>query len=166
MQLPPRLAPAAAAVAAAAAISAAAAESALRLGSGFVDRQSAAAHLILIELGSGLLCFLVGGHLDESEPARTTRGRIAHHTNRFHVAGAAEQLLQLRFTRRIWQISDVQPSTHHCLLARRSAGTTRHSAVTTIARRWRLVGSAGAWREERVGNEGSIGSRRGRSRRG
>src|SRR5436190_14695557 len=76
MRLPPRLATpaaaAAAAVASAAAVSAAAAESALRFRTSFIDRQRAATHLVLIQFGGSFLRFLVGGHLDEREPAGTT----------------------------------------------------------------------------------------------
>src|SRR5438067_254426 len=68
--LPAGLAASAAAPAPAiAAVAAAAAESAFRLGPRLVDRQRASAHLILVELGRGLLRLFVGRHLDERKAA-------------------------------------------------------------------------------------------------
>ena len=99
---PPR---AAAAVAAESA--AAAAKAAFGLGTRFVDRERAATHLELVELGRRLLRFFVGRHLDEREAARPTRGRVAHDAHRFDVPRSAEQLLQLRFARRVGKIPDV-----------------------------------------------------------
>src|SRR5688572_14290148 len=141
MRLPTRLAASAATIApAAAAVSAAAAKPAFRLGTSFVDCQRATAHLVLVELGGGLLRLFVGGHLDESEPAGTAGCGIPHDANRFHVAGFAEQLLQFSLASGVWQISDVQPSTHY-LSPRPAAGRgyttlrTDHELTAVAARR-------------------------------
>jgi hypothetical protein len=48
-----------------------------------------------MELGDRFLSLFVGRHLDERESARTAGRRITHDANRFDVAGAAEQLLEL-----------------------------------------------------------------------
>src|SRR5262249_37927537 len=129
LALPARLAASAAAAAVAAESAAAAGE--FRFGSGFVHRQAAAAHLILIELGSGLLRFLVSGHLDEREPARAPRRGVAHDAHRFHRAGLAEELLQFRLARRIGQIPNVKPSTHtlSSFAPRRAAGAGAVHAI-------------------------------------
>src|SRR5438105_3998319 len=70
----------------------AAPEAPFGFGPRFVDRQCAAAHLVLVEFGRRLLRFLVGRHLYESEPARTAGRGIAHHSNRLDIARLAEQL--------------------------------------------------------------------------
>src|SRR6185295_5527329 len=104
----------AARVAAAIAVSAAAAESArsFRLRTRLVDRQAAAAQLIVVQLGNGLLRLFVRAHLHEREPARPARGHVAHHLHRFDGAGAGEQVLQVVFAGLVRKISHVKSATH------------------------------------------------------
>src|SRR5439155_3635578 len=112
--LPSRLAAStttAAAAVAAVSAAAAAAESTFGFGPGLVDRQGAAAHLVLVEFRSGLLSLFVGRHLDERESAGAPRRRVAHHADRFDRSGAAEQLLQLGFANRVGKIAHVKPAT-------------------------------------------------------
>src|SRR5436305_7825705 len=117
MPSPARLAASAAAPAAASvpAKPAAAAEPAFALRSGLVHGEPAASELIPVQIGGGFLRFFVGRHLDKRETPCAAGCRIAHHADRFHGARTAEQFLQLRLARRVWQIPDVKPSTHHTL---------------------------------------------------
>src|SRR5207253_1555040 len=113
MPLPPRLAASAAAATTVPAESSAAPESTLGLRPRLVHRQTASTQLVAVELVRCLLRFFVSCHFDERKAARAAGSRIAHHAHGFHGAGAAKQLLQLRFARRVRQIADVKPSTHY-----------------------------------------------------
>src|SRR6185295_6981146 len=152
----------AAAATIAAVAAAAAAEAAFRFRPRLVDGQRASAHLELVQFTRGLLCFLVGRHLDERKPAGPARRGVAHHANRFDGSGSAEQLLQLRFPGRVRKIPDVQPSTHHALP--RSA-PDRYSALRCRSPN-KVDGTSAALSLKGSETRGSIGSRRGRSRLG
>src|SRR5260221_652160 len=65
----------------------------LRLGPCFVDRESARAHLMLVQLGDGLLGLFVRAHLHERESARAAGGHVAHHLHRLDVSCLGKQLL-------------------------------------------------------------------------
>ena len=80
-------------------------------GSCLVDRQRAAAEIVLVELRNRLLRFLVGSHLDKREAARASGGHIAHDAHGLHIAGLTEQLLQLGFADCVGEIADVQLAT-------------------------------------------------------
>src|SRR6478609_8044847 len=76
--LPARLAATTAAAPIAAEAAAATAEPAFGLRTRLVHGQTASPHLKLIELGGGLLRFLVGRHLDKREPAGAARRGVSH----------------------------------------------------------------------------------------
>src|SRR5436190_6383348 len=75
--LPARFGPAAARVAATVVPTAAA--RVFGFGPCLVDREAAAAHLMLVQLGDGFLSLFVRAHLHERESARAAGGHIAHH---------------------------------------------------------------------------------------
>src|SRR3954467_5658671 len=104
----------------------------------FVDRQTAAAELIFVQLCDRLLRLIVGAHLDEGKPARAPGGHVAHDFHRFHAAGAGEQFLELRFSGFIREISDIQLSTHDLTPLPRNATTS-----TAPRRRTGVHGVAG-----------------------
>src|SRR5205814_9161936 len=89
----------------------------------FVDGMAASPTLILIQLCDRLLRLVLGAHLNERKPARPPRGHVAHHFHRSHRAGAGEQVLQLRFSGFIREISDIQLSTHDLTPLPRNATT-------------------------------------------
>src|SRR5260370_12727560 len=99
MALPARLARSAAAPAAspiaAEPATAATTEATFGLGPRLVDGQAPTAHLELVELGSGLLGFLVGRHLDEREPSGAAGRPVTHDPDRFTSAGLPQQFLHL-----------------------------------------------------------------------
>src|SRR5262249_8935250 len=77
-----------------------------------VDGEASPAELIGVQLGDGFLRLLVRAHFHEREPAGAPRGHIAHHCNRFYGSRAREQLLELRFSRFVREVSDIQLPTH------------------------------------------------------
>src|SRR5262249_20001152 len=79
---------------------------------GLVSRQDSAAHLCSVQRGDRVLRLLVRAHFHEREPARTARHLIAHHRHRFDGSRAREQLLELRFSRFVREVSDIQLPTH------------------------------------------------------
>jgi hypothetical protein len=83
-----------------------------RPGTCFVDREAAAAELILIELGDRFLRLFVGAHLDECKPAGTASGHVAHEFDVVNCSGARKELLKIAFARFVRQISYIEPSTH------------------------------------------------------
>src|SRR6267142_634179 len=89
----------------------------------FVDGKTAAPKLIFIQLCDRLLRLVLGAHLNERKPTRAPRGHVAHHFHRFHRAGAGEQVLELRFSGFIREISDIQLSTHDLTPLPRNATT-------------------------------------------
>src|SRR4051812_42018348 len=120
-RLPARFAVAAARAAAIAAVAAAAAESAraLRLGARFVDGQTAAAQLIVVQLGDRLLRLFIRAHFHERKAARAPGCHVAHHLHRFHGAGAGEQILQIVLPGFVRKVSHVKSATHlYSLLCR------------------------------------------------
>src|SRR6516225_8366965 len=54
------------------------------------------------------LRLLVRAHFHEREPAGAPRSHIAHHFNRFDGSRAREQLLELRFSRFVREVSDIE----------------------------------------------------------
>src|SRR5438034_6379427 len=90
----------------------------------FVDGKTASPKLIFIQLCDRLLRLVLGAHLNERKPARAPRGHVAHHFHRFHGAGAGEQVLELRFSGFIREISDIQLSTHDLTPLPRNATST------------------------------------------
>src|SRR3981189_122380 len=112
----------------------------------FVDGKAASPELIFIQLCDRLLRLVLGAHLNERKPARPPRGHVAHHFHRFHRAGAGEQVLELRFSGFIREISDIQLSTHDLTPLSRNATSTlptrRTVSMTSKGRRgpeFRLV---------------------------
>src|SRR5436190_5989748 len=108
-----------------------------RLRPRFVVGQTAAPKLIFIQLCDRLLRLVLGAHLNERKPTRAPRGHVAHHFHRFHRAGAAEQLLELRFSGFIREISDIQLSTHDLTPLPRNATTLappRRRTVSTASK--------------------------------
>ena len=103
-------APAAPAAAAAAATTAS--ESTFRFWTRLVDDERPAVHLLLMELGDGLLGFFVRAHLDEREASRTACRHVAHHADGVHLAGPAEQFRELIFRRGIRKVADVESPAH------------------------------------------------------
>src|SRR5207247_4676917 len=96
--------------------------------------KTAGANLMFNQLCDRLLGLVLGAHLNERKPTRAPRGHVAHHSHRFHRAGAAEQLLELRFSGFIREISDIQLSTHDLTpLSRNATSTppTRRTVSTT-----------------------------------
>src|SRR5436190_5909298 len=134
--LPARLAASAGTIAAEAAAAPATAEATFRFWSGLIHRQASAAHLVLIELGGGLLRFLIGRHLDEGESPGAAGRCVAHDAHRLDVPRLAEELLQLRLTGRVWKIPYVKPSTHHAL-------PFSHPAAISTSRRGNTARSPG-----------------------
>src|SRR5438105_15454930 len=92
---------------------------------------------IFIQLCDRLLRLVLGAHLNERKPARPPRGHVAHHFHRFHRAGAGEQVLELRFSGFIREISDIQLSTHDLTPLPRNATTLtppRRRTVSTASK--------------------------------
>ena len=118
----------------AAAAATAAAEAAFRLRPRFVHHQRAAVHLMLVELGDGLLRVVVVSHLDERESARAAGGHVAHHPDVVHLAGPAEQLRQLVLRGRIGKVADVESPAHAVTYSWLNARVVLGSAPTPGAR--------------------------------
>ena len=72
----------------------------------------AAAELRLVELVDGPLRIVVARHLDEREPARPTRGHVAHDPHGIDGADLSEHLFELGFSRFVREIPNKQPTTH------------------------------------------------------
>src|SRR5204862_3390852 len=99
----------------------------------FVDGKASSPKLIFIQLCDRLLRLVLGAHLNERKSARTPRGHVAHHFHRFHRAGAAEQVLELRFSGFIREISDIQLSTHDLTPLPRNATTLTPRTRRTVS---------------------------------
>src|SRR4030095_13595945 len=98
----------------------------------FVNGETAPPKLIFIQLCDRLLRLVIAAHLNERKPARPSRGHVAHHFHRFHGAGTGEQVLELRFSGFIREISDIQLSTHDLTpLPRNATSTTGRRTVST-----------------------------------
>src|SRR5829696_3421959 len=110
--LPPGLAPSTAAAAATAAEAAATAARPCRHRLRLVDRQVAAAEVVVVQLLDRALRLLVGRHLDEAEPAGTTGGHVAHDLHALDGATACEQLFEVLLTRGVRKVPHVKFSTH------------------------------------------------------
>src|SRR5205823_12326931 len=82
----------------------------------FVDRQTAAAELVFVQLVDGLFRIRVRPHFDEPEAARAAGRLIAHHGHLFDRSRASEQLLQFGFSRFVRKVSHIQLTTHDLLL--------------------------------------------------
>src|SRR5579862_486329 len=128
--LPARFRTAPAAPASFAAAESAAAAAARLFRAGFVDREAASADLHCVELFDGFLRIFVRGHFDERESACAARHLIAHHVDRLDGPGLGEQFLQLRLTRRVRKIPDIQLSTHLYRLLYRQWRRSRCLALT------------------------------------
>src|SRR4029079_9153809 len=98
---------ASAATAIAAVAATAAAKAAFGLRPRFVDGQRESTHLILVELGCGLLRFLVRRHFDERESARPSGRRVTHDAYCLYRPRFAEELLELCLTGGVRQVADV-----------------------------------------------------------
>src|SRR5213593_1327882 len=102
----------------------------------FVDGETAPPKLIFIQLCDRLLRLVIGAHLNERKPARPPRGHVAHYLHRFNGAGTGEQVLQLRFSGFIREISDIQLSTHDLTpLPRNATSTPRRRRTVPRPRR-------------------------------
>src|SRR5688500_9107728 len=88
------------------AVSTAESAAAAFLGTGLVHLDGTALELLTIELLDRLLCFVVGGHLDESEAARLTRVAIGDDRRRLAGARLSEELLQVASSDLEREISD------------------------------------------------------------
>src|SRR5262249_30762532 len=110
-----------------------------------VDGEASPAELIGVQLGDGCLRLLVRAHFHEREPPGAPRGHIAHHFHRFNGSRACEQLLELRFSRFVREVSDIQLSTHELtpLSQTRQSAPCHGALIPTIP-----SGSVGGFRLE------------------
>src|SRR5262249_30875436 len=90
------------------------AESAAALGfrPRFVDGETAPADLRPVDLADRLLRIVVSAHLHEAEPSRAARRLVAHHRDGFDRSDCGEELLKLRFSDLVRQVSHIQLPTH------------------------------------------------------
>src|SRR5690349_5451743 len=79
----------------------------------FVHREATASELIGVQLVDGLLGIRVRSHLDEAETAGAPGYHVPHDGDLFNGTCAREQLLQLRFTRFVREIPNIQLATHN-----------------------------------------------------
>ena len=82
------------------------ATAALRFGSRFIHVQSASANLRAVERRNRLVSFLGVGHLDESEPARTSCIAVGHDAYAIHLSVHFKHLAQFFLGRVEIQVSN------------------------------------------------------------
>ena len=85
----------------------------LRLRLRLVDDERTPLHLVLVELGDGLLGLGVGGHLDEPESARPAGGHVAHDAHVLDSPHLREERRQILIRRAVRQIPNIEPATHN-----------------------------------------------------
>src|SRR3954465_10982692 len=115
----------AAATAASPSATSAATDPAFGFRPGFVHDERATLHLVLVELGNGLLRVVVVRHLDEGEAARATRCHVPHHPDVVDFAGPAKQLGELIFGGRVGEVPDVESPAHAVTYSCLSAASVR-----------------------------------------
>src|SRR5262245_27274102 len=101
------------------------------LWTGLAHGEVSAANLRPIQRGDGVLRLFIRAHFDEGKSACATGCLIAHDVHRLHRPGPREQVLQVRFTDLVRQVSDVQLPTHDMnssVAQRRSRRRQRRSA--------------------------------------